>query len=168
MKAMLGLVIVVLIVFLVVLFRPTGDNTATMTKKDNQQEIVQPSSTDDSAQSSTTDQLAAADDDKYEKMTARYQLLEKARTRLKRKLSRLQHELWGKNFPKEQAKEFNELMLNAHKLIKNPYKLGAFSSVKDIQDEIDSVTFAGEELEEIMQVVESATQADMPSENSVN
>lgn len=80
-------------------------------------------------------------------MTAEYDMLETSRKQLKRKLSRLNHELWEQTFPKEMAKEFNEIMLNAYKLVNNPDQLGAFSSVKGIKDEIGRVRFADKSLD---------------------
>ena len=47
------------------------------------------------------------------------------------------------------AKEFDEIMLNAYRLMKNPDQLSAFSSVKGIKDEIDRVRFADESLDEV-------------------
>ena len=87
-------------------------------------------------------------------MAAEYKLLEKARSDLKQQLSRLKHEMWGLKFPVEEAREMNEIMLNGHKLIKNPDMLGAFSSVEGIRDELNKVIFANKALEDVKSMVE--------------
>jgi hypothetical protein len=48
----------------------------------------------------------------------------------------------------------SEIMLNSHKLIKNPDMLGAFSSVKGIQDEIAKVKFAQSSIEQVSVTIE--------------
>ena len=45
-------------------------------------------------------------------------------------------------------------MLTAHKLIKNPYMLGAFSDVAGIRDELDKVVFANKALEDVKSIIE--------------
>ena len=76
-----------------------------------------------------------SDDQRNEIMLAEYKVLEKERRALKQRLARLKHYMWGLKFEKDKAKHMNEVLLNAHKLIKNPDMLGAFSDVKNIRDE---------------------------------
>ena len=62
--------------------------------------------------------------------------------------------MWGLKFPVEEAKEMNEIMLNAHKLIKNPDLLGAFSDIESIKAELDKVIFAEKALEDVKAMIE--------------
>ena len=157
MKAMVGLVIAILIIFTVTLFWPTAPNE-THTSIEETEAIKETVATDIAQEKTKTDTQnelnAPADDEKSELMAAEYKLLEKARNDLKRQLARLKHEMWGLKFPAEEAKEMNEIMLNAHKLIKNPHMLGAFSSVEGIRDEIDKIIFANKALDDVKAMIE--------------
>lgn len=62
--------------------------------------------------------------------------------------------MWGLKFAPETAKKMSEIMLNSHKLIKNPDMLGAFSSVKGIQDEIAKIKFAESSIEQVSELIE--------------
>ena len=87
-------------------------------------------------------------------MKAEYLILQKDRKNLKRRLSRLKHDMWGLSFDPEMAKKMSEIMLNAYKLIKNPNMLGAFSSVKEIQDEIAKIKFAKNAIKQVRELIE--------------
>ena len=157
MKAMVGLVIAILIIFTVTLFWPTtstNNTTISSSEKTTLGSEPQKSLEEESDQSRPIQLNTPADDAKSEQMAAEYKLLEKARTDLKRQLARIKNEMWGLKFPPDEAKEINEIMLNAHKLIKNPYMLGAFSDVEGIKDELDKVVFANKALEDIKSMIE--------------
>jgi len=156
MKAMVGLVIAILIIFIANLFWPSnGDSDRKLSSNEDSMEqgdSIEAATNRDVILSS--DLNAASDDEKIELMTAEYEILEKERKNLKRRLSRLKHDMWGQKFAPETAKKMSEIMLNSHKLIKNPDMLGAFSSVKGIQDEIAKVEFAKTSIEQVSELIE--------------
>lgn len=92
--------------------------------------------------------------DKLEKMNAEYDKLERARKRLKRRLARLKHEMWGLKFPKQQARHISDAMFGATRLIKNPAMLGAFADSEAIKDETAKVEFANSSLDEVSAMIE--------------
>ena len=61
--------------------------------------------------------------------------------------------MWGLKFEKDKAKHMNEVLLNAHKLIKNPDMLGAFSDVKNIRDEIIKIKFINKSLDQVTKTI---------------
>jgi len=157
MKAMVGLVIAILIIFIANLFWPTNqDSDHKLSSKHDS--IEQGESNDEATKSDVILSLnlnEPSDDEKIKLMTAEYEILEKERKKLKRRLSRLKHDMWGQKFAPETAKKMSEIMMNSHKLIKNPDMLGAFSSVKGIQDEILKVKFAESEIEQVSELIEA-------------
>ena len=156
MKAMVGLVIAILIIFIANLFWPS--NQANDRKLSLKQDIIEQGEISEDTTNRdvilTTDLNVPSDDEKIKLMTAEYEILEKERKNLKRRLSRLKHDMWGQKFAPETAKKMSEIMLNSHKLIKNPDMLGAFSSVKGIQDEITKIKFAQSSIEEVSELIE--------------
>lgn len=156
MKAMVGLVIAILIIFLANLFWPSNQAGDRMLSS-KQDTIEQDESTEDANNRDvilSSDLNTPSDDEKIKLMTAEYEILEKERKKLKRRLSRLKHDMWGQKFAPETAKKMSEIMLNSHKLIKNPDMLGAFSSVKGIQDEIAKIKFAESAIEQVSELIE--------------
>ncbi len=156
MKAMIGLVVAILIIFCVTLFWPTTSNDKTADTETTKQQQAEQVTQTEVVTSVESEQQTEAESQKIERMQEAYALLEKARTKLKRQLSLLKHEMWGRKFEPAQAKEINELMLNAHKFNKLPPMLGAFSSAEEIQDELDKVNFAIKSLEEVQKMLESS------------
>lgn len=162
MKAMVGLVIAILIIFSLNLFWPSNQtdvNNVTVKENANQQDttIVEDEESEESEveDDSVLQTLnAPSDDEKIELMTSEYEILEKERKQLKRRLARLKHDMWGLKFAREDAKQMSEIMLNATKLIKNPDMLGAFHSIEGIQDEITKIKFAEKSLEQIDAMIE--------------
>ena len=158
MKAMVGLVIAILVIFTVTLFWPVHPINDSSTSSVQEEKIVNSVSVEvlkNPTEDRTMPKLnIPADEIKSEQMAAEYKLLEKARSDLKKQLSRLKHEMWGLKFPVEEAKEMNEIMLNAHKLIKNPDLLGAFSDIESIKAELDKVIFAEKALEDVKAMIE--------------
>ncbi len=156
MRAMVGLVIAILIIFIANLFWPSnqvGDHKLSSKQDSKEQGVTSESATSENV-FLTANLNAASDDEKIKLMTAEYEILEKERKNLKRRLSRLKHDMWGLKFAPETAKKMSEIMLNSHKLIKNPDMLGAFSSVKGIQDEIAKVKFAQSSIEQVSVTIE--------------
>ena len=135
MKHVLGLVFIVLICFCFSLFWPA-----------NEVDTV-------NSISSTPNLIANNDDERYEIMTSEYKVLEKERGVLKQRLARLKHHMWGLKFEKNKAKEMSEILLNAHRLIKNPNMLGAFSDVESIRDETMKVKFANKSLDRVTEII---------------
>lgn len=159
MKAMVGLVIAILIIFSLNLFWPSNQtdvNNVTVEENTNQQDTikveVEESEVEDDSALQTLN--TPSDDEKIELMTSEYEILEKERKQLKRRLARLKHDMWGLKFAREDAKQMSEIMLNATRLIKNPDMLGAFHSIEGIQDEITKIKFAEKSLEQIDAMIE--------------
>ena len=135
MKYVLSLVFIVLICFCFILFWPA-----------NEVDTV-------NSISSTSNLIANNDDERNEIMTSEYKVLEKERRVLKQRLARLKHHMWGLKFEKNKAKEMNEILLNAHRLIKNPNMLGAFSDAESIRDETMKVKFANKSLDRVTKII---------------
>ena len=153
---MVGLVIAILIIFSLNLFWPSSQpdvSNMSLNENINEQDVISEASTGQD-ESSSRDLNTPSDDEKIKFMTAEYEILDKARKKLKRRLARLKHDMWGLKFVPEKSKQMNEILLNAHKLIKNPDMLGAFSNVKGIQDEIAKVNFAEKSLEQVNAMIE--------------
>ncbi len=147
MKYLLGLVITVLIVTCFILFWPTGDiNNDNVGIQNSSSETIQ-------SQIANLDPTEKSDDQRNEIMLAEYKVLEKERRALKQRLARLKHYMWGLKFEKDKAKHMNEVLLNAHKLIKNPDMLGAFSDVKNIRDEIIKIKFINKSLDQVTKTI---------------
>ena len=147
MRYLLGLVITVLIVTCFILFWPTGDiNNDNVGIQNSSSETIQ-------SQIANLDPTEKSDDQRNEIMHAEYKVLEKERRGLKQRLARLKHYIWGLKFEKDKAKQMNEVLLNAHKLIKNPDMLGAFSNVKNIRDEIIKIKFINKSLDQVTETI---------------
>ena len=152
MKAMVGLVIAILVLFIINLFWPAdmiGVNEAQVTQKGAEQ-----TTTTNEVIDLPVELNQPNDDEKVKLMTAAYEVLEDGRKKLKRRLSRLKHEMWGLKFEADQAKKMSNIMLEAHKLIRNPEMRGAFLSVKGIEDETAKIKFADKSLDEIVLMIE--------------
>ena len=147
MRYLLGLVITVLIVTCFILFWPTGDiNNDNVGIQNSSSETIQ-------SQIANLDPTEKSDDQRNEIMLAEYKVLEKERRALKQRLARLKHYMWGLKFEKDKAKQMNEVLLNAHKLIKNPDMLGTFSDVKNIRDEIIKIKFINKSLDQVTKTI---------------
>ena len=147
MRYLLGLVITVLVVTCFILFWPTGDiNNDNVGIQNSSSETIQ-------SQIANLDPTEKSDDQRNEIMLAEYKVLEKERRALKQRLARLKHYMWGLKFEKDKAKQMNEVLLNAHKLIKNPDMIGAFSDVKNIRDEIIKIKFINKSLDQVTKTI---------------
>ncbi len=151
MRVMAGLVVAVLIIFTMNLFWPSNKADDGHSAADKESAVVAITERNDVS----VDLNAPSDDAEVTLMMAEYAILEQGRHNLKRRLARLRHEIWGLKFPTEKAKHINETLLNAHKLLKNPYMLGAFSDVEEIQTEIEKVRFADKSLDQIHTMIET-------------
>jgi hypothetical protein len=163
MKAMVGLVLAILIIFGFRLFWPSSDSGLTNAVQVQEADISEsPENSNVISDVSVNDEGSAlpelnepSDDEKTKLMTAEYEILEQSRKKLKRHLAQLKHEMWGLKFPKEIATKMSKTVMSASKLLKNPHMLGAFSSVEQIKDEIAKVEFAEKSLEEIDEIVKA-------------
>ena len=147
MKYALGLVSAALLLFCFILFWPANENNTDSLEKQNT-----------SLETSQNEVLALEtinknNEDRYEAMKSEYKILEKERRVLIQHLARLKHSMWGLKFEKDKAKQMSEILLNAHKLIKNPNMLGAFSDVESIKDEIMKLRFANKSLDKIKEII---------------
>ena len=161
MKAMVGLVLAILIIFGLRLFWPSSEfeiNDVSQSEVLNDKTEVE-TQVDESGSNETgslTIELnASGDEEKTKLMKAEYEVLEQARKNLKRHLAQLKHEMWGLKFPAETAKEMSTSVMSASKLLKNAHMLGAFFNVEQIKDEIAKLNFAEKSLEEIDEIVKA-------------
>lgn len=168
MKAMVGLVLALLIIFGYRLFWPSSEPELN-TVSDSDVSIEKTEDIESYAENesiSSSQQLnAPSDKEKTRLMRAEYERLEEARTKLKRHIARLKHEMWGLRFPADIAKKISMTVLGANKLLKNPHMLGAFYSVEQIKDEIAKVEFAENSLIEIDEIVKAAIEEKQESTN---
>jgi len=153
---MVGLVIAILIIFSLTLFWPSSQHDVSivsLNKKINKQDVISETPTVQ-VESSLLDLNAPSDDEKIKLMTVEYEILNKARKKLKRHLARLKHDMWGLKFVPKKVKQINDILMNAHKLFNNPDMLGAFSNVEGIRDEIAKVNFAETSLAQVNAMIE--------------
>ena len=101
-----------------------------------------------------------SDDERHELMKIEYEVLEKQRRVLKQRLARLKHSMWGLEFEKAKAKYISEILINAHKFIKNPDMLGAFSDISEIRDETLKIKFANKSLDKISELIKQKNNND--------
>jgi|TARA_B100001964_G_scaffold239823_1_gene308269 hypothetical protein len=151
MKYVLGLVFMALICFCLILFWPTNEADTVNINIENRN-IFSEGEPKQSI-SSASNLITNNDDKRNEVMTSEYKVLEKERGVLKQRLARLKHHMWGLKFEKNKAKEMSEILLNAHRLIKNPNMLGAFSDTESIRDETMKVKFANKSLDRITEII---------------
>ena len=147
MRYALGLVLAALLFFFFILFWPTKENSINSLKEENFSSEI---SEDEIL---VSEPINKNDEDRYEAMKSEYKIIEKERRALKQRLARLKHYMWGLKFEKDKAKQINEILLNAHKLIKNPDMLGAFSDVKNIRDEIIKIKFINKSLDQVTETI---------------
>ena len=147
MRDALGLVLAGLLFFFFILFLPTKENNINSLKEENFSSEI------------SEDEILASepinknDEDRYEVMKSEYKIIEKERRALKQRLARLKHYIWGLKFKKNTANEINEVLINAHKLIKNPGLLGSFSDIENIRDEIMKLRFANKALDQVSDII---------------
>ena len=147
MRYALGLVLAALLFFFFILFWPTRENNIDSSKEQNFSSEI----SEDEILAS--EPINKSDEDRYEVMKSEYKIVEKERRVLKQRLARLKHNMWGLKFEKNVAKEMSEVLLNAHKLIKNPGLLGSFSDIENIRDEIMKLRFANKALDQVSDII---------------
>jgi cell division protein FtsB len=160
MKAMVGLVIVILIIFSLRLFWPSTQSSVSDVSLN--EDIVNEESKTGVTEVTTGESeviIQKLDDENGDErrrlMTAEYQILEQERKKLKRHIAKLKHDLWGLKFAPDKAKEISTTVLGASKLLKNPGMLGAFSSVEGIKDEIAKIQFSEKSLQQVDIMIEA-------------
>lgn len=174
MKAMVGLVFAILIIFCLRLFWPSSgfemkDVSQSEVSNDNTGEQVETSEVVTNETDLSSPELnVPSDEEKTRLMTAEYELLELARKKLKRHLAQLKHDMWGLKFPSNTAKEMSKSVMSASKLLKNPHMLGAFSSVEQIKDEVAKVNFAEKSLEEVDEIIKAKIEEDTGNTDQTN
>ena len=72
-------------------------------------------------------------------MRAEYEKLAQARNDVRKQLGRLKTGIWKLRVPSGQARVIEKRMYQGHILLKNPPLLGAFSSVDEINRELEKV-----------------------------
>ena len=150
----LGLVLVTLAFFGFNLFWPTSEEMTPIKETLNEAYVGGDPS---QSISSAKDQSG---DERHELMKIEYEVLEKQRRMLKQRLARLKHSMWGLEFEKAKAKDISEILINAHKFIKNPDMLGAFSDISEIRDEALKIKFANKSLDQISELIKQKNNND--------
>jgi cell shape-determining protein MreC len=162
MKAMVGLIIAILIVFGLRLFWPStesGVSEVSIKKEMNDsknEQVEMLEVTTEETDSSSQELNATSDDERTRLMKAEYEILEQERKKLKRHLARLKHDMWGLKFSREDAKQMSTTVMGASNVLRNPDMLGAFSNVEDIKDEIAKVNFAEKSLQQVSKMIEAS------------
>ncbi len=162
MKAMVGFIFAILIVFGLRLFWPsTGSGVSEMPLKEEmndakneQVEILGVVTEENDSPSQALN--APSDDERTKLMTAEYEILQQERKKLKRHLARLKHDMWGLKFSREKAKQMSTTVMSASNVLRNPDMLGAFSNVEGIKDEIAKVNFAEKSLQQVSEIIEAS------------
>ena len=153
MKVMVVLIISVLLVSILTLFWPSNnDDVSSVTNVSPHDQLTEQENIISSGDNTDTTE------DRTARMTAAYETLEKKRKNLKKRLSRLKHDMWDLKFEPNEAEKINGIILNAVKLNKNPAMLGAFSGVESIQDEITKVDFADKSIDDVYVMIEENKQ----------
>ncbi len=177
---MIGLVLAILIIFSLRLFWPSTEfdvsdvshsevlnNNNNNNNNVNEQDEVSEVTTDET-DSSLPELYTASDAEKTKLMTAKYEILEQARKKLKRHQAYLKHEMWGLKFESKKAKKMSMSLMSASKLLNNPPMLGAFLSVEQIKDEIAKVNFAEKSLDEVEEIIKAKMEENTNSEGQTN
>ena len=77
---------------------------------------------------------------KRQQMGDRFADLKEIRKKIRMRLSRLSSRLRRSEFPPKEAKTISQDMRRASYLLKNPKLLGAFSDLREIEDEIEQLS----------------------------
>lgn len=154
MKAMVGLIVAILIIFSLRLFWPSTQSGMSEVSENEQPEISEENGSLSEKLNISDDSLA--EDERTRLMTAEYEILVQARKELKRHLARLRHDMWGLKFASEKAKKMSTSVMGASRLLKNPHMLGAFSNVEGIKDEIAKINFAEKSLQQVNEIIEAS------------
>ncbi|MHC8441616.1 MAG: hypothetical protein ACYYK0_05455 [Candidatus Eutrophobiaceae bacterium] len=96
------------------------------------------------------------EEDRKAQMHESYAVLEQNRKDIAKRIARLKHEMWNLKFPREQGMQISKIMFAAKQLQQDGRKIGGFSDVKHIADEISRTRFALQQLEQVAVWVEDA------------
>ncbi len=94
-------------------------------------------------------ELANEEQNKLEVMKARFEELKELRKKTSLRISRIASRLRRSEFPPDKAREIEKDMRKISYMLKTPKLLGAFSSVEEIEEEIESLNSANKKLGEI-------------------
>tara|TARA_B100000686_G_C16293115_1_gene714651 strand:- start:174 stop:641 length:468 start_codon:yes stop_codon:yes gene_type:complete len=150
MRLVLVLVLLTLALFSVILFWPS-DKASDLEETTNGQSILL-----EDMEVSEKNSENINNEERHELMKSEYEVLEKERRVLKQRLGRLKHHMWGMKFEQDEANEMSDILLVAHKLIKNPDMLGAFSDVEGIKNEIAKIKFSNKSLDRVSEIIQGA------------
>ena len=150
MRLILVLVLSTLVLFSIILFWPS-DEVGDLEENISGQSILL-----DDMEVSDKNSENINDEQRHELMKLEYDVLEKERRVLKQRLGRLKHHMWGMKFEQDEASEMSDILLVAHKLIKNPDMLGAFSDVEGIKNEIAKIKFSNKSLDRVSEIIQEA------------
>ncbi len=174
MKAMVGLVIAILIIFGMRLFWPSDEFVASevyQSKASVEHEIEQADADDvvvNETESTLPELDAPSSEEKTKLMSAEYEILQDSRKKLKRHIAFLKHEMWGLKFPSDKAKQISMSVMSASNLLNNPNLLGAFLNVEQIKDEIAKINFAEKSLEEVDEIIKVKLEENASKEVQTN
>ena len=150
---MLWLVLAILIIFLVVLFVPTGTNDDLHPSEQiapeevtGQDEVQQP-------EQARAEPAENDEDKRYRLMKEEFARLEQDRRDLKRRLGKLKYYLRDIQLGAEQAMGVNESMRDGYKLLHAPKMLGAFYSLAEIVEERARIKYSNANLDEVDRIL---------------
>lgn len=107
---------------------------------------------------------AAVVETKLDRMRASFDQLVEMRKEMRLRLGRLSSRLRRSEFSPEKANEIAKQMRQANQKLKNPKLLGAFSNVKEINDEIASLERINVRLDAIKQLLDDKRAAQAAEE----
>ena len=136
-KISIGIIVIAIIIAVYFLFAPSPvDNQRSRKSSEVKQtlELTKPR-----AETDTEQQKAEAQKARLQRMQAEYAILEQERKKLQNQINDIRSRLFDLNLPAAQANDLNQKMIRAYLLLQNPPMLGAFKDVAGIDDEIDKV-----------------------------
>ncbi len=151
MKIVAGILLAILVVVSISLFAPGSDDAVIDI---NTAPGLMGEHAGDQSTPTGMEQSSADDEARYAAMQSEFDRLRQDRQALQQRLNRLRHQLWGLTLPADQAKSLNASMLAGFRVLKTPRLLGAFSSIKGIQDEIARVRAANRGLDQVQAIID--------------
>lgn len=154
-KISLGIIVVAVLVAVYFMFAPSPVNEQRLRES---AEVKAPAAPAQAAPATTEEQAPVENDEaalqaRMTQMRTEYAMLEKERDALQKQLDDLRADLFEVKLPAQQAKDVNQQLMSAYLLLQNPPMLGAFSSVTDIDHEIDKVKAAQQNLAQVSKAV---------------
>lgn len=90
------------------------------------------------------------EEENYVAMQAEYKKLKKERWHMERQLADIKALMWSLKLPTDQARNIMKTIKKGYALLKFKKLFGAFSSVTDINDEVEQVMYINDALQDII------------------